>query len=260
VRSYYADKVVRQSQNGVVWGGIHRGTGVNPDREDLFRDVFLGALKFVNIRPTHFDPDRLRDVIKLTFEAVQNVYDHASRKPLPEGTKLVSYVLLGYYKTIEENHPDPEGRLKAYLTRLPTLTNRVRQDFIEVCVTDDGVGIAARHAQDPAIYWGPKEVEERVVRDALTAHSSVKLKAQDCRIRGASGEGYTYIDSCLRAIRAFAILRTGRLLAVLDGTDEAGAGFGLMPGDLGYMPGTTLDVLIPVLKDGDGLPSLFSDD
>ena len=105
-----------------------------------------------------------------------------------------------------------------------------------------------------------KEAEENAVRDALTARSSVKLRAHDARVRGTPGQGYTYIDSSLRALRALAVLRTGRLLAVLDGTDDACEGFKLVPGELGYMPGTTLDVLIPILKEGDSQPSLFPDE
>ena len=216
VRSYYAEKLVRKAQNAVFWGGLHQAVTINPEREDLFRDEFMASLKYVNVRPTHFNRDRLQDLIKLSFEAIQNTYDHARRKPLPEGARVVSYALLGYFKLIEDNHPDPDGRLRTYLTRLPTLTSRARTDFIEICVNDDGVGIAARHSQDPSIYWGPATREIETVLDALSAHSSVKLRSQDSRVRGTPGQGYTYIDSCLRAIRAFAILRTGRLLAVFD--------------------------------------------
>ena len=261
VREYYSERAVRESQNSVVLRDLHTGSVVNPEGEDQFRDTFLRCLKFVNVKPTHFDRERLADIIKLIFEAIQNVYDHADRKPLPDKTKIVSFAFLGYFKKIEQNHPDPAGRLMSYMARLrlPSVTTRVRQDFIEVCVSDSGTGIAARQALEPSIYWGPKENEEKAVTEALAAHSSVKLRAHDCRVRGTPGQGFTYIDSCLRAIRAFAILRTGRLLAVLDGTEEPAVGFTLVPEDLGYMPGTTLDVLIPILKDGDGQPSLFPD-
>ena len=260
VKSYYAEKAVRQSQNGVVWGDLDQGLSINPEREDLFRAKFVGSLKYVNVRPGQFDQERLADVVKLTFEAIQNVYDHASRRPLLDGTKILSYASLRYFRTIEANHPDPEGRLRDYLSRLQSETPRARKDFIEVCVTDDGVGIAARQSQNSSIYWGDKVFEENAVRDALTSRSSVKLRARDCRVRGTPGQGFTYIDSCLRAIRAFAILRTGRLLAVLDGTEGAESGFELVGGDLGYMPGTTLDVLIPILNEGHDQLPLFPDE
>lgn len=260
VKRYYAASSERQSQNGVLWGELHRGISVNPEREGQFREQLLKSLKYVNVRPTHFHPDRLQDLIKLAFEAIQNVYDHAKRRPLPSETKIVSYCLLRYYNKIQDNHPDPQGKLKAYTTRLPTLTDRVRTDFIELCVNDDGVGIAARQTQDPKVYWGPRSREEAAVREALKTNSSVKLRAQDSRVRGTPGQGFTYIDASLRALRAFAVLRTGRLLAVLDGTSEHAEGFTLLDEELGYMPGTTLDILVPILKDGDGLPSLFADE
>ncbi len=261
IKDYYADKTVRCDQNAVVMGELSRGLSVNPEQEDQFRKQFLGFFRYIgrDIRPALFDRDRLQDVVKLTFEAIQNVYDHAGRKPLPEGTRMMSYFLLGYYKTIE-GQPDPTGRMQGYGKRLVDLTKRTRTDFVQVCVNDDGVGIAARQAQDPSIYWGPKEYEEKAVVDALTARSSVKLRAQDSRVRGTPGQGYTYIESGLRALHAFAVLRTGRLLAVLDGTDDASEGFTLVPGDFGYVPGTTLELLIPILKEGDGQPSLFPDE
>jgi hypothetical protein len=259
VRDFYNGREKRSDQNAVFFGELHRGLGVNPEREDLFRDAFLSSLKKVNVRPTTFDTDRIQDVIKLAFEGIQNVYDHAARKPLPCGTKIVSYFLLGYYKSIK-GHPDPTGRLRGYDERLSALTGRRRTDFLQVCVNDDGVGIAARQAQDLDVYRGALDDEESSLRDALAANSSVKLRSQDCRVRGASGVGYTHIESCLRTLRALAVLRTGRLLACLDGTDESGAGFDLVTGAFGYMPGTALDVLIPILKEGDGQPSLFGDE
>jgi len=259
IRDFYNGQDKRSDQNAVFFGDLHHGLGVNPDREDLFRDSFLTSLKKVNVRPTNFAPGRIHDIIKLAFEGIQNVYDHAARKPLPHGSKVVSYFLLGYYKSIK-GHPDPTGRLRGYDERLSASTGRRRTDFLQVCVNDDGVGIAARQAQDSEIYRGRLGEEEGSVREALMANSSVKLLSQDCRIRGASGVGYTHIETCLRTLRALAVLRTGRLLAYLDGTDESGTGFDLVTGTFGYMPGTTLDVLIPILKEGDGQPSLFGDE
>jgi hypothetical protein len=259
VRDFYNGREKRSDQNAVFFGELHRGLGVNPDREDLFRDVFLASLKKVNVRPTNFHPDRIQDIIKFAFEGIQNIYDHAARKPLPHKARIVSYFLLGYYKSIK-GHPDPTGRLRGYDERLVALTGRRRTDFLQVCVNDDGVGIAARQAQNLEIYRGALDDEEVSLRNALRANSSVKLRAQDCRVRGVSGVGYTHIESCLRILRALAVLRTGRLLTCLDGTDESGTGFDLLTGTLGYMPGTTLDVLIPILKEGDGQPSLFGDE
>jgi hypothetical protein len=258
VKEFYQTRATRQDQNAVFFGELHRGASVNPEKENLFREVVLGALRHVNVKPSFFGRDYLPDVIKLSFEAIQNVYDHARRKPLPEGTKVVSYFLLGYYKSIT-GHPDPTGLLRGYVERLATTTKRVRTDYIQVCVNDDGVGIAARQSQDLGIYQGPREAEEIAVREAFTEHSSVKLVTQDCRIRGTPGQGYTYINASLKALKAFAVLRTGRLLAAFDGSEEGTKGFSLAEKELGYMPGTTLDVLIPILKDPEVQPTLFPD-
>jgi hypothetical protein len=259
VRSFYGSTEVRADQNAVFFSQLHRGLSVDPEREYLFRDAFIGSLRKVNVRPTNFDWERLQDVIKLTFEAIQNVYDHAQGKPLPEDTQIVSYFLLGYYKSIS-GHADPTGHLAGYVERLAEVTRRRRGDYVHVCVNDDGVGIAARQAQDLQVYQGDIEEEEKAVRDALKSRSSVKLRARDCLVRGVPGEGFTYIDHSLRALRAFAVLRTGRLLAAFDGTEESSQGFKLVQGTLGYMPGTAIDVLIPIMKEGDGQPSLFPDE
>ena len=257
MKRFYRDHAVRNDQNAIFIGELHRGLRINPEREDLFRDTFLGSLRNVNSKPSDFTREHLLNVVKLCFEAIQNVYDHACRKPLPEGAKVLSYFLLGYYKSVG-GHPDPTGRLRTYVEALAATMGRRRTDFVQVCVNDDGVGIAARHAQSLEIYSGPKEREVAAVAEALRASGSVKFVSKDSRVRGTPGQGYSYIHSCLRELRAFAVLRTGRLLAVFDGSGDATDGFMLVPGNLGLSPGTTLDVLIPLLKDPPIQPSLFS--
>jgi hypothetical protein len=54
-------------------------------------------------------------------------------------------------------------------------------------------------------------------------------------------------------------LRTGRLLAAFDGSQEESQGFQLSTTELGRMPGTTLDVLIPIPSDSAVQRSLFPD-
>jgi hypothetical protein len=260
LRTYYSDRTQRQSQNSVVQGALHGGLTVDPEREDLFRDSFLRSLLRVNVRPTSFEREMFQAVVKLTFEAIQNVYDHAARLPLDDGASLISYFALRYYSKIDAGHPDATGSLRTYLEHLPSACTRRRTDFIEVTVNDDGVGIAARQSLNSDIYWGPKTDEESAFRDALTAGSSVKLRALDSRVRGKPGEGFTFIDSALYSLRAFATLRTGRLLAVLDGSNDERPGFQLLPAELGYMPGTLLTVLIPILKDLPETLPLFPDE
>jgi len=70
------------------------------------------------------------------------------------------------------------------------------------------------------------------------------LVANDTKVRGDPGYGSVYILSCLQALQAYATLRTGRLLAVFDGTSDTSA-FRFAPQTLGYIPGTTLDIVFP---------------
>ncbi len=247
IKDFYSAKEKRTDQNAVIIGDLHRGINVNPEREDLFRETFLATLRYVNVRPSDFGREGLGDVIKLSFEAIQNVFDHARRKPLPDRTKIVSYFLFSYHKSLS-GHPDPTGLLKGYASRLARAAGRGRPDFVQVCVSDDGVGIAARQAQDISVYRGPIGAEAAAMKGALEARSSVKMAAQDCRIRGAVGHGYSYINACLQSLRAFAVLRTGRLLAVFDGSQYR-RGLELTRADLGCMPGTTLDVLVPIANE-----------
>jgi hypothetical protein len=257
IRDYYAKHSVRESQNSVVIGSLHEGVNIDPDREDLFRKQFLKSLRYVNVKPSCFNQDRLHDLLKLVFEAVQNVYDHSKRKPLPEHTPLLSYMQLSYYKSISKNHSDSTGKIKSYVERLNCSSPNLGGGFVQICINDDGVGIAGRQAQDLDIYWGSVATETTAIYEALTSRSSVKLRAQDSRVRGTPGQGYTYIDTAIRSLRAFSTLRTGRTMAILDGTDNNAAGFELLAGEFGYMPGTSLDVLIPI--PGDPQLMLFPD-
>src|SRR5262249_39715390 len=105
-----------------------------------------------------------------------------------------------------------------------------------------------RQTQDFSVCRGPGEAEERALADALSAGSSVKFTSRDSPIRGATGSGYAYINSSLTTLQALAVLRTGRRLAVLDGTARAGGGFVLQAGLLGNMPGTALEATVPIMK------------
>ncbi len=245
VRRCFDSKERMAGPHAVIFTDLHRGVSVNPEREDRFREAFLKALARLGVPPGRFERGRLQEVIKLSFEAIQNVYDHAGRKPLPERTKISSYFLLanGQRFTV---WPGLFGVTSGHETGGAELTSPGRES-LRVCVSDDGVGIAARQSQDPLIYQKAKGNEELAVMEALSARSSVKFKTHDSPIRGTTGQGFGYIDSLLGALGAFAVLRTGRLLAVFDGTRQGGR-FALAATDLGYMAGTTLDALIPIPK------------
>ncbi len=235
---------LQHEQDGVLLSGLHLGETVNPEREDRFRDDLRAILRAINIRPSAFGRDYFPYLAKVLFEVIQNVYDHAGRKPFPEGAKLESSCLLQYHKSLT-------GRsdLVGYLERITATENRRRTDFICACVKDDGVGIAARQTQNLRIYQGPIGAEETAVKTALNTRSSVKLLTQDSRIRGTPGQGYLYIGGSLKKLKAFAAARTGRLLATFDGSNEETREFTLAETGLGHVPGTVLDVVIPIPKD-----------
>jgi hypothetical protein len=243
VRRCFDGKGRMAGPHAVIFTDLHRGLSMSPEREDRFRETFIDALGRLGLPPSRFERGRLQDVIKLSFEAVQNVYDHAGRKPLPERTRISCYFLLA------------KGPRSAAWSRLLGVAGGHEggsaelgdgREFLQVCVSDDGVGIAARQSQDPLIYQKPRGDEELAVMEALSARSSVKYKTHDSPIRGTTGQGFGYIDSLLGALGAFAVLRTGRLLAEFDGTRQGR--FALAAQDLGHMAGTTLDALVPIPK------------
>jgi hypothetical protein len=196
---------------------IHRGINVNPEREDLFRDKFLASLREIGVSPARFGPGRLHDVIKLTFEAIQNVYDHADRKPFVRGSTAI---ISGFSLGLAEG-----GR------------------SIRVHVSDSGVGIAGRQAQSLSVYEGDVEEEARLVGEAFASRGSAKLAAQDCRVRGSAGYGFTYITSYLGSLGADATLITGRLRFEFD---RKAGGFARDSQHTDFTPGTTIDAVIPI--------------
>src|SRR6185437_3307042 len=146
----------------VLFGDLHQGISVNPEREDLFRDDFVGALRSLRVQPSDFGREGLSDLIKFAFEATQNVFDHASRKPLHHGVKVASYLLLERVGGIG-GLSDTTGRLKGYVRRTTGLFGWRMTEFVRVRVTDDGVGVAARQSQNAIVYQGPLDAEAAMV-------------------------------------------------------------------------------------------------
>lgn len=165
---------------------IHRGIAVNPEREDLWRDRFIDAIKEIGVSIQKIGPDRGRLLVKLSFEAIQNVYDHSARKP-----------------RLDRN-------IKSHF-RIWKEKNNL---FMEI--SDCGIGMAARHTLNPLIYQGSLEEEKMVIRECLKSRGSSKLRSSDCRIRGTPGYGFTYILDAINRLGANATLTTGRLSGKLS--------------------------------------------
>jgi hypothetical protein len=88
----------------------------------------------------------------------------------------------------------------------------IRVLLLEVVIDDSGVGIPARQAQKLKVE-DPKAELER----ALADRGSCKMLAQDCRIRGMAGYGFTYIIDALSQLEAKAFIRTDGLLYTFNG-------------------------------------------
>ena len=125
---------------------------------------------------------------------------------------------------------------------------------------DDGVGIAARQAQDVDSSAGEIEEELAAFGKALESGSSIKLTTNDAPVRGNPGYGYTHITGALRSLKAFASLRTGRIAASFDGlaasdaAEPREAAFDVSSVAQWSGPGTALEVFVPVVH---SQPSLF---
>lgn len=150
-----------------ILSDLHRGN-FNIYREDLFRNRFLEGMRGVGILPKQMVYRRLCDLIRGTFDAAVNVYDHANR------------------------NPDEKKQISSRMIIKPGTKSLV------VSVEDDGNGIAARHALDSSIYEEPFEVEFGKVKKATLPRESVKLKAKDCHTYPSAGYGFLYIAAVAR--------------------------------------------------------------
>jgi hypothetical protein len=248
LREYYQRIEGKPAQNHVFVSNIRDRRPFNVDRFDSFFASFRSSLPFVGVKDGTFSGADLEHLATFVFEGIQNIYDHAHNSPLPGDTRVFDYLCLNFFNKINPP-PDPSDRLSTYCRRItsrfPATTRLI--GFLELVVSDDGVGIAARQRQDAGIYWQPDvRGEDEALHDALRSGSSVKFRSQDSPIRHDPGYGIAKIVASLLSIRAFATLRTGRRLAFFDGSDEATGAFSLAEEVLGYMPGTTLDVLVPI--------------
>lgn len=248
LRAFYAGSGLKQRQNHFFSPGIRQNRPFNVDDFDDFLNHFQSAVQFVPVDGRTFASDFLTQLGSFVFEAVQNVWDHSCGKPLPQETDVFDYLCVNFFKTLSAA-PDPSGKLAGFVKRINSEFSASEKllGFVEVIVNDDGVGIAARQSLDSLIYWDPDTYREQgAFLEAIKRGKSVKFKSQDCPIRRDPGYGISKIAKSLRDLRAFAVLRTGRRIAVHDPFDNTSDGFVLTNDILGYLPGTALDVLVPM--------------
>jgi len=244
VRSYYERRL--KGTNYAAVRNLVSESSINVERIGPFQQSFRQLLIAVNFDTGSAESSELDAVSQLCFEACQNVRDHASKHPLPSeaAPHLWSFLSLEYHKTLSHAGAWAED-FRAYAERIgASRGGSKRLGFIRATVNDAGVGIAARQRLRAAIYEDDPQQERAAVSEALGASGSVKIVANDTTIRGDPGYGSVYIMSALRTLSAYATLRTGRVLAAFDGTSDQAA-FRFAPGTLGYMPGTTLEIVFP---------------
>jgi hypothetical protein len=238
-------------QNLMVIQNIHRTGEVNFDDHDAFSSAFYSHLPTLNVPPAALNMEALRSIIEFAREAILNVRDHSYKKPLPSDTAILSYFSLRYYKGFA-NLTGAVEPLKYYMRRIKHEPDAEKIiGYLEVIVNDDGVGIAARQSLRGEIYWAPAAQEEEALLQALKAGGSIKPVALDTIARGDPGFGFNVMAESLRKLRGFAAIRSGRYLLACDGMrkDPLSLSFKLARGrfssQLGYMPGTFIQALIP---------------
>lgn len=256
VKNYYSLKANTSTNNLVFIRDIHLGSNVNVDNINDFLPVFYEWLGNVNVNSDTVNDINHDSIVQLCFEGLQNIFDHANKKPLPTGTPILSYFSLRYYKGIGDG--EWPATFKNYLERLREMDIINNSSFIEIVVNDDGVGMAARQSLRHGIYWGSLEREKEALDNSL-ASGSVKTRTNDTTVRGDPGRGYNNIASSLRKLNAFASLRTGRILVTFNGCVKITMGTGWIETKAkhgllhGYVPGTSLRIILPIIK-----PSIIS--
>src|SRR4051812_9867585 len=152
LKAYYERTLTVPAQTSLYVTDLHLGV-IDTEDENRFGRVLAEALMRVSDGVAGIERDPLARIIGLCFEAVQNIVDHAGKKPF-NGASLFSYLSIRYYKKIFSSD---DGLLTTYF-------NRARKDlgnrqWLEILVNDDGVGIPARQSQTTDIYKGPLSEE-----------------------------------------------------------------------------------------------------
>lgn len=247
IRTYYESASRSHAVNCVMFRGIESGALV--PTQDRFVSTMLEAMR-QHLPQAHESigaADR-RALARLAHEGVTNVVDHAFAAPWGQQGAPLSYLSVRWYRTISAKN-DEMGGLRSYIQahRKGLAATDVLAGWMEVVVADDGVGIAARHAQidEMSMYSMPVAAEDDALHAALESSETVKLRALDAQLRGEPGYGTAIMLACLQSTKAYAALRTGRRLVEFDPWRHER--FELHDAQLGWLPGTTVQVLLPVL-------------
>jgi anti-sigma regulatory factor (Ser/Thr protein kinase) len=247
LRAYYASTSPSHAVNCVMFKEIESGALV--PNQDRFVSTLLQAVRQY-LRQAHESlagPHR-RSLARLAHEAVTNVVDHAFAAPWVEQEQPLGYLSVRWYRTVSAKN-DELGGLRSYIEahRERLAAADVLAGWMEIVVADDGVGIAARHAQmdEVSMYTGPRAAEDKALLTALESSETVKLRTLDAQVRGEPGYGTAIMLECLNGLKAYAAVRTGRRLVEFNPWRQER--FELNDTHLGWLPGTAVQVLLPVL-------------
>jgi hypothetical protein len=255
VRTYYADIEEAAAPNCVMFCNLE-SAALAPS-QNRFISVLLAAMREHIRSAEKWVPLEVRRAIgRLAYEAVTNVIDHAFGSPWRKQGEPLSYMSLRWYKSVSASS-DELGGLRSYIENHSRNLGEGEgiAGWLELVVADSGVGIAARHRQvdESVIYGGPVEDEDEALVEALKTSATVKLRALDAQLRGEPGYGTTIMAECLGKAKAYASLRTGRRLVQFDPWRHKS--FELDEREFGWVPGTEVQVLLPVLDPQLHLPT-----
>ena len=223
------------------------GTQLNIENLDAFRIDFYSLLSTLGVSFNSSQGDRLTSLVELVREAILNISDHATRAPFPPGQRSIARFSLS--RVVDFRHLAGGSGLVVQFAKRVAISD-ANAKYLRIVVSDDGVGIAARTAQSNEIYWGPIEHEVQATVRAFEHGFSIKPFSFDAMLRGDPGFGFSIMS--LRALRAFASIRTGRTLAFCDGTSNGPfstyfrTAKGAAAPSSSYLPGTLIEALIPI--------------
>jgi len=182
-------------------------------------------------------------------ELIENTREHAITDLAGErfeGLRFLQLRRLSVAKPLQMEGllPSAEGPVQAFLDRLSQSGDLARgqaAQFVELTVTDVGVGIPARLLDTEDVYSDPLAAELEVTLRAMRPNESSKAATVMGR-----GQGLHNALEVAELLRGLVVMRTGRHELLYDTTEPAPAGQdGWHIQTRGYARGTGVSVLVP---------------
>ncbi len=221
------------------------------DSYDLFYEMFSTKLKTLFGSKKINSLKSMDGVFSVCYEASQNIVDHANKLPFDDKKILNSYLTISYHNKLIAKH----YKLAAYLKSLGKefSVDGSTISFIEIIINDDGLGIAARQSLDANIYWRNHSKEKAIIEKAFSAGGTVKFGVNDSNLRHDPGFGFAKICQKLESLKAYATIRTGRSLYVLNSFSRFTKNEFIFTNkknntEYGYVPGTLIHILVPITE------------